>query len=153
MTNAIKSSTQFKNRLTKISSATVLSDLTACMEWAVFQLQTHNNASALTAIFKVLKDIAKRPAGFTQKNMRAYLESFGLEWNKKTEAFRIATKADYSEMNPTFWNDIPKAEKVEKSDAEKAAQYVQKLNLSRAQWLEILVEHLPEEAELMLAAA
>jgi hypothetical protein len=56
-------------------------------------------------------------------------------------------------MNPTFWNDLPKAEKVEKSDAEKAAQYVQKLNLSRAQWLEILVEHLPEEAELMLAAA
>ena len=132
----IKNIKTLKNALGRISSETALNVISEAMVFAVDQLQQHKNASPLSVIFASVKGLSKRPKGFTQKSMLEWCESFGLEWNKKTGAFSIGKKAgDFSNMNPTFWEDLPEVPTKTKTNLEKAFDALKKLEADEMQAL------------------
>ena len=149
----IKNIKTLKNALTRISGETALTVITEAMEFGVDQLQQHKNASPLSVILLSVKGLSKRPKGFTQKSMLEWCESFGLEWNKKTDSFSIGKKAgDFSNMNPTFWVDLPEKPTKTKSNLEKALDAIKKLESGEMQALLDQLNLINMDQELAQAA-
>ena len=85
--------------------------------------------------------------------MLEWCESFGLEWNKKTDSFSIGKKAgDFSNMNPTFWLDLPEKPTKTKSNLEKALDAIKKLEAGEMQTLIEQLNLINMDQELAQAA-
>ena len=83
----ITSIKQLTSRLKAANKVTVQGIVREASVFCGAQLNEHRNADPVTMLYKAIPGLASKPKGVTQTNLRQYVESIGLDFDKKRKVF------------------------------------------------------------------
>lgn len=121
----------FNSRLKNAGKENVLTLIRDCSAFMASQVNKENegnqvNTAPLSRFYAAIPSLAAKPKGVTQSNLRAYAESVGLVFNKKTQSFRVSQGANLQTFEADWFTGYVK-EPVQASLEDRAMA-----NLTRA---------------------